>query len=324
MRAGTLGIIANPMSGKDIRRLVAYGSAYDNNEKINIIRRLLLGLDAADVAVAYYLPDTYEIVPRAAATLELRLALRPLPMPVLGNQGDSTEAAQRLADLDVGCIVTLGGDGTNRAVAKGAAEVPLVPISTGTNNVFPAMVEGTLAGLAAGFLVTGAVPLAEVTDRRPRLDVAVEGELRDLALIDVATSRQLWVGARAIWDPSHISEVVLSRIDPAAIGLCALGGRLFPAMAGRDIGAYLHLGPGGRDVLAALAPGLIRSVPIATARTLAPGETVTLDGGPCTVALDGEREFEILRPEQRLTVTLNPHGPLVVDIPKALCLGAQQ
>ena len=38
-----VGIIANPASGKDIRRLVAHGSTFDNNEKINIVRRVLLG-----------------------------------------------------------------------------------------------------------------------------------------------------------------------------------------------------------------------------------------------------------------------------------------
>ena len=42
----TVGIIANPASGKDIRRLVAHASVFDNNEKINIVRRVLLGLDA--------------------------------------------------------------------------------------------------------------------------------------------------------------------------------------------------------------------------------------------------------------------------------------
>lgn len=31
-----IGIIANPASGKDIRRLVAYGSVFDNVEKTNI------------------------------------------------------------------------------------------------------------------------------------------------------------------------------------------------------------------------------------------------------------------------------------------------
>jgi pyruvate/2-oxoglutarate/acetoin dehydrogenase E1 component len=54
----TVGIIANPASGKDIRRLTAHGSVFDNNEKVNIVRRVLLGLEAAGVSeVLYMVPD---------------------------------------------------------------------------------------------------------------------------------------------------------------------------------------------------------------------------------------------------------------------------
>ena len=45
----TVGIIANPASGKDIRRLIAHGSVFDNQEKVNIVRRVMLGLQAAGV-----------------------------------------------------------------------------------------------------------------------------------------------------------------------------------------------------------------------------------------------------------------------------------
>ena len=41
-----VGIIANPASGKDIRRLVAYGTVFDNQKKVNIVRRVLLALTA--------------------------------------------------------------------------------------------------------------------------------------------------------------------------------------------------------------------------------------------------------------------------------------
>ena len=34
---GKVGIIANPASGKDIRRLVAFGSVFDNEEKVSIV-----------------------------------------------------------------------------------------------------------------------------------------------------------------------------------------------------------------------------------------------------------------------------------------------
>lgn len=331
MSQPVVGIIANPASGKDIRRLVAHGSTFDNNEKINIVRRVLLGLDATGVEHVRFMPDTYAIVERAAATLSLRLDLAPLAMPVLGNPGDSEEAARRLADLGAGCIVTLGGDGTNRVVAKGFGDLPLVPISTGTNNVFPRMVEGTVAGLAAGLVATGTVAGDGIAVRRPRLDILLNGEPKDIPLIDVVTSRQGFVGARALWDPAHLKEIVLSRVAPAEIGMASLGGLLFPRACGGSSGAHFVVGsdaaggvdrPGLTTVLAPLAPGLIRRVPIASARMVEPGEGVELRRERCVVALDGEREFEVLRTDQPLRVVLNPRGPHVVDIDAAVQVGA--
>lgn len=319
----SVGIIANPASGKDIRRLVAHGSSFDNNEKVNIVRRVLLGLDALGVAEVHYLLDSYGIVPRAVATLKLGLTLHQLPVPTFGDAGDSREAARQLAALGVGCIVTLGGDGTNRVVAQGCGDVPLVPISTGTNNVFPTMIEGTLAGLAAGLVATASIPHEGVVRRQPRLDVWVGDEPRDMALIDVVASRQGWVGARAIWDPSHLSEIVLSRIAPAEIGICGLGGLLFPGAAGQDRGVHIVVGGDERHVIAPLAPGLIRAIPVADARLLTPGERISLRDEPCVVALDGEREIELFRPGHGLAVAFNPAGPYTIDIPAAIRAGAE-
>ncbi len=44
-----VGIVANPASGKDIRRLVAQGAVFDNNQKTNILERILLAMDAMGV-----------------------------------------------------------------------------------------------------------------------------------------------------------------------------------------------------------------------------------------------------------------------------------
>jgi hypothetical protein len=320
----TVGIIANPASGKDIRRLIAHGSSFDNNEKINIVRRALLGLDAAGVDRVLYLPDLYAIVERAADPIQIRLRLEPLPMPVLGEASDSTEAAQRMRDLGAAALITLGGDGTNRVVAKGCGDVPLVPISTGTNNVFPTMVEGTLAGLAAGLVATGVSRNqpdgARVIRRYPRLNVLIDGEDRDHALIDVVTSRHAWVGSRALWNPEHLRDVVLSRVVPAAIGMASLGGLLFPEACDGCSGAHITVGTPDqpRSVLAPLAPGLMRQVPIERATLIESGATVTLSPGPCVVALDGEREFEVLDPGSEIAVRFSPNGPRVVDIGAAI------
>ena len=324
-----VGIIANPASGKDIRRLVAHGSTFDNNEKINIVRRVLLGLDATGVERVAYLPDAYGIVERAAAAARPRLTLTPLAMPVVGSGSDSTEAAQRLRDLGAAAIVTLGGDGTNRVVAKGCGDVPLVPVSTGTNNVFPRMVEGTLAGIAAGLVAAGIAVngpgTPRVIRRAPRLEILVNGSAADIALVDVVTSTRQWVGARALWEPSHLSEIVLSRVLIAAIGIASIGGVLFPDACNGCSGAWIAVGEkesARKTVTIPIAPGLLRDVPVRDARLTTQGEVVALGGGPCTVALDGERELEIPDPVTSLAVRLNPLGPRVVDVDMALRAGA--
>ena len=45
----TVGIIANPAAGKDIRRLVAHGRFVPDNEKINILKRVLAGLKVTEI-----------------------------------------------------------------------------------------------------------------------------------------------------------------------------------------------------------------------------------------------------------------------------------
>lgn len=319
-----VGIIANPASGRDIRRLVAHGTVFDNNEKTAIVRRVLLGLEAVGISRVAYLPEhDFGIVPRALEGLsgrpqESSLQASPLSMPVLATSADSTRAAQLLAEMGAGCIITLGGDGTNRAVARGCGAVPLVPISTGTNNVFPAFLEGTIAGMAAGLVATGnAGPNA--MHRAPRLAVLIGGEEKESALVDVVLSTVPFVGSRAIWDLSTVSEVVLSRVAPATIGLSALGGALLNGTTKgvEQSGMHIMLGSGGPQVLVALAPGLIEWVAVSAYQRLAINEIVRFQPGAGTIALDGEREIE-LSAALVVEVQLCPDGPFVVDVPAAL------
>jgi hypothetical protein len=214
-------------------------------------------------------------------------------------------------------------------VAKGCGSVPLIPISTGTNNVFPTMVEGTLAGMAAGLVATGVVGNhpggRRVIRRAPRLEVLIDDVPSDIALIDVVISTQPWIGARALWQPSHLREVVLSGISPAAIGVASLGAALFPDACDTCSGAWIAISATEQAetiVTAPIAPGLLRDVPISDARLLAHGESVAIGRGPCTIALDGEREIEIRDERSRLAVRLEPQGPRVVDVDAALAAGA--
>jgi len=91
-----------------------------------------------------YMQDYFGIVERARERMPQPMAGAPVPFKPAHTQEDSIRAGQMMAGK-VACIVTLGGDGTNRAVAKECGTTPILSISTGTNNVFPSMVEGTVA-----------------------------------------------------------------------------------------------------------------------------------------------------------------------------------
>jgi predicted polyphosphate/ATP-dependent NAD kinase len=314
----TVGIIANPASGKDIRRLVSHASVFNNNEKVNILQRVLLALDAVGIDRVSIMPDYYSIGERALDGLKLSLLnVEILDVPMTSTDKDSTVAARRLCELNAGSIVVLGGDGTNRVVGKGSGRVPIVPISTGTNNVFPVMVEGTVAGMAAGLVAMGAVDVDAVTYQAKRLEVFMDGKLKDIALVDVVASCDLWIGTRALWNPSHINEIVLARAMPGCIGLSSIGSCFQTLDAHDGHGMYLALGSGGTQVLAPTGPGQVTKVPVREHRLFQVGDEVTLGSDPCTIALDGERSIEVYG-TRTITVRLTNDGPRVVDIARCM------
>ncbi len=318
-----VGIIANPSSGKDIRRLVAHGSVFNNNEKVNIVRRVLLGLDAAGVDTILTMPDAFNICYKALDTLKLSATVRELDMMVESTPQDTIQAAAQMRDLGVDCIVSLGGDGTNRALAKACETVPLLPLSTGTNNVFPYMFEGTLAGLAAGIVARGMITAPEAIVQRPRLDVEVNGEVTDLALVDAVVCNDQYIAARAIWDITRVRMVVVAQRLPAQIGFMALAGNLPLDGAPHESGLVIEIHPSAPTVLAPIAPGLIVPVGVQRHAPLRAGERVEVSGGPGTIALDGEREV-VMRRHDRVAIRLQPAGPRVINPQQVLALAAQQ
>ncbi len=325
-----VGIIANPSSGKDIRRLVSDATGLDNHHKANIVRRVLRGLAAistfaptepAAISRVLLMPEPAGIGHTATSGLDFPFSVRPLAMPYFGCAEDSFEAARRLADDKADVIVVLGGDGTHRLVAKACGNIPLVPISTGTNNVWPRQNEGTLAGLAAGLIATGLVPPDAATRRTRRLDILRDGEPFDAALVDVAACDVPVPGARAIWDVDRIRQLVLALAHPGVLGLSSIGGGLPPPTGSERGGLALEIGDGGDTVLAPIAPGLVLPVPVRTFRWLEPGETVDITHRPGTLALDGERETIVGR-DDHLAVRLEADGPIMVDVPATLELAA--
>jgi hypothetical protein len=225
-----------------------------------------------------------------------------------------------------GCkvLVVLGGDGTNRLVARAWRDAVVLPLSTGTNNVFPHRVEPTAGGAAAGAVAAGAAPL-ECAPRAKLVEVEIEGEAPDLALIDAAFLVGDSPGNLLPFDPEQLRAVVLSRAEPQAVGMSPIGGLLAPCGAADESGVFVRCRPArevARALLAPVSPGLYRRVGIAEHRRLALGEPVELVG-PGLLAFDGDRARE-LAPGQRAWLRVRRSGPHVVDPALALARAAER
>ena len=68
---------------------------------------------------------------------------------------------------------------------------------------------------------------------------------------------------------------------------------------------------------APIAPGMVRDVPIKQWRVIKPGEKVPIRASRGTIALDGEREVELLD-GMKAAVCVDIDGPFVVNFDAAL------
>jgi len=317
--AASVGLFVNPMSGRDVRRLAARASTTTLEIKRDQVARAAVGAVAGGARRIVVVRDPFRIATSAVEHLSLGAEITVLDGGRELCAADSQRAARALREAGCDVVIAFGGDGTQRAVARAWPDVPLVPLSTGTNNVFPVSVEATAAGAAAGLVASGAVPLAAVSQAQKCVHVAVEGGARDLALVDAVLLVDDAVGNYMPFDATRIRTVLLARAEPTAVGPSALGGLVLPCGAQDDFGVALRCGPasgGGRPLLAPLSPGLFRTVHVEAVRRVALGEDVRVEG-PGVLAFDGDRE-RALAPGQGAVLTLRRDGPRVIDVALAL------
>ncbi len=314
-----VGIIANPRAGKDIRRLVAHGSILDTQEKVYIVRRAILGIQGAGVDEVVLFPDPANIFTKALSGIEneLRITPRFLEMSIFDEASDSTRAAQLMNEQGVACVIVIGGDGTNRVVTKGSGSMPLIPLSTGTNNAFPQFLESTLAGLAAGYYARRQFSPETYTRPTKRLNLYRDGALEDIALVDAAVCDYQFIGARAVWEAERLKELFLTQGQPTNIGLASIGGMLHPIRPVDDGGLYIRFGGNTRFINAPIAPGMVVPVPIQQHALIQHGTRIPVSYKPSIIALDGEREL-VVNADDQWEIALSWDGPRVLDVEKVM------
>jgi predicted polyphosphate/ATP-dependent NAD kinase len=325
-----VGFVVNPRSGHDIRRLVARASVFPNTEKVMMLQRVLGALGATGVDRVVAVVDSGAIIGALARAVEGHRPELDGPWPTVdlleleltGRAEDSVTATRALVALGVRAVLVLGGDGTDRQVATVCGSVPLVPLSTGTNNAFAHLGEATVAGLAAGLVASGRLPVHEAC-RRDKVLIVEHRDRRELALVDVAVTASSSVGARALWHPEELRELFVTFAEPTAIGLSSVAALLQPVSRDDDHGLWLDLGaPGTWEVMAPVAPGLVRGVPVRAVEPLLAGRPRVVQVTDGVLALDGERELE-LRGDPA-TITLSLDGPWSLDVARVMELAAER
>lgn len=289
-----------------------------------MVRRLILGLEQAGITKILYMPDSYATIPRALNAISPSIPVEAVEMPVRNNQTDTTIAAGIMETLGAQCLVVLGGDGTSRAACKGTVAIPILPLSTGTNNVFPVMTEATVAGMAAGLVATRMLPVEECCYRSCMFDIFVNDEIVDMALVDAAVYDDVFLASRAVWHMEKVPHLFLTRCNASSIGLSAIGGQLQAIAPEEPKGLALRLGEEGPiHVKAAIAPGMFADVQISGITEMTPDTYFPIDVAPGLIAVDGEREVEIPT-GARAGIRLNTKGPMVIDISKTMDLASKE
>ncbi|WP_419842030.1 NAD(+)/NADH kinase [Candidatus Poriferisodalis sp.] len=317
---GTVGIIANPVSGRDVRRVAARGAVSTTEDKRNRIARAVIGAVTAGATRIVAMAEPFSIATGALTDLRIDAEVEIVDVGATVSPADTIRAAEAMRSRNVSVLVTLGGDGTNRTIAKVWPEATLVPMSTGTNNVFPSLTEPTVAGAAAGLVASGAVSPAACAPRSKLVTAVLPGCWSEIALVDAVTLADDFVGNRMPADGMRMRQLLVSQAHPASIGLSSLAGLLRPCSRAEDAGVLVECGPGGRPMRAPLAPGLYGTVPVLSCRTLELGEAAQLRG-PAVLSLDGDRERAIGAHES-VTARVQRNGPRVVDVQRTLELGA--
>jgi hypothetical protein len=314
-----MGIIVNPFSGRDVRRVAARASTSDHHEKQQQVTRLVLGALSQGVEKIYLAHEPFRINEKAVENLPERNQIEILRFTLTHSARDTTTMAQMMWDEGCRVFIVLGGDGTSRIVARSFPDAIILPLSTGTNNVFPYRLEATVAGMAAGLVAAGKVP-KDHCRRCKRVHIR-KNEESDIALIDAVLLRNDFMGSLLPFKPEDLSTIVLTRAEPASIGISPIGGFFEPTSHHDENGVVAQCDPDATlRANVPISPGLHAEVGIDSVRPIALGESVNFEG-PGILAFDGDRSIKLEDGEVAIAKILRD-GPFIIEAEKVMALAA--
>ncbi|MCY0864736.1 MAG: NAD(+)/NADH kinase [Sulfobacillus sp.] len=310
----TIGLIINPMAGRDIRRLVAQASLQSGPEKALVGKRILAGI-AGVTGMRVMMPDDRQgFFSYLQSEMDRMLPIDLIPLGP--GEDETTESWVRLLEeAGAEALIVVGGDGTQRNVAQAHPRIPVLPVAGGTNNVACYLGDQTAGGYAVAHYVAEGLDPADVADREKVIHLTLDTGQADMALIDVALVRQRYTGALAVWNAEDVLGLVAAVADPIRPGLSNVASFVMPLRQQDDQAVWIRIGsPDTAEVVTAvLAPGLLGRFGVEGFQPLSLEDPLTLampEGG--SLALDGERTI-VVKPGQTLTVQVRRDGPYILD-----------
>ncbi len=299
------------MSGRDVRRVAARAGTSTHADKSNQLARIVIAAVASGVDRVVLTKDPFRIAEHAVENLPCRDQVSIVPINITHTDADTESAVSVMRAEGCTCLVTFGGDGTNRIVARAWPDAVILPLSTGTNNVFPSMLEPTVVGAATALMARGEVPLESGARRAKQIHVT-QADRHELALVDAVLLRDDILGSLLPFDAGRIDAVFLTRAEPAAVGMSPIGGFIDPCFEPDDWGLAVECGaPARYSPMVPISPGLYAEVRVKRARRLAFGESVTVTQ-PGILAFDGDRTLAV-DDAHPAVIEIRRDGPWIID-----------
>lgn len=310
-----IGICANPMSGRDVRRLAARASNMTFEAKRDMVARIVAGADAQGVDEIYIAREPFKVATGAVEQMPIRAKVIVVDTPLTNSAADSEAMVRAFVEAGCSTVVSLGGDGTNRAIIRAHRDITLLPVSTGTNNVFPVLMEPTIVGMVSALHSRGLLEDSSLGARAKLLHVTTHSGDTDVGVIDAVLLEDDHVGNMLPFDADKLRRILLTRAEPDAIGMSPIGGFIDVVDEATDAGLLVELGPGSRYSVP-VSPGHFRTVDVASTRRVAFGEVIQFEGSG-VLALDGDRDHK-LKAGEPASVRIERDGPRILDCSAAM------